>query len=107
MRKVEPAEAHRIMREGVIMLDVREEHEWDAGHAPGAVHIALSALDPTIVPAGQTLLAVCRSGRRSAEACAKLSAAGRDAINVTGGMEAWRDAELPVVTASGATGRIV
>lgn len=87
-------------------MDVREANEWEEGHAPGAVHIPLSALTGVSAPEGQPLLTICRSGRRSAQACAGLTAAGRNAINVTGGMVAWRDAGLPVLTDEGAPGAI-
>ncbi|HEY8676096.1 MAG TPA: rhodanese-like domain-containing protein [Candidatus Dormibacteraeota bacterium] len=106
MREADPNEAQRLMAEGATLLDVREADEWAAGHAPGAVHIPLSSLDPTEAPEGQPLLTVCRSGRRSAEALTQLSAGGREVINVSGGMVAWRDAGLPVVTDDGAHGRI-
>ena len=107
MREVDSAEAHRLMEHGAILLDVREDEEWAAGHAPDAAHMPLSVLEPPAVPEGQPVLTVCRSGRRSAQARAALSAAGRHAINVAGGMEAWRDAGLPVVTDDGVAGEIV
>ncbi len=106
-REVDSADAHRLMEHGAILLDVREDDEWAAGHAPGAVHMPLSVLDPAGVPEGQPVLTVCRSGRRSAHARAALSGAGRDAINVAGGMEGWRDAGRPVVTDDGVAGEIV
>lgn len=107
MREIGPGQAQRLMEEGATLLDVREVDEWWAGHAPGAMHAPLSALDPAGVPEGRPLLTICRSGRRSAQAQRQLSAVGRQAINVAGGMVAWRDAGLPVVTDDGAPGDIV
>ena len=107
MREVDPDEARRLMQEGAILLDVRELNEWHIGRAPRAIHIPLSAVDPAAVPGTGLVLAICRSGRRSAQAVAQLSAAGREAINVAGGMVAWRDAGLPVTTDDGARGEIV
>ena len=84
-----------------VLLDVREADEWSAGHAPSAIHSSLGSLDPATFaaafPAGVTVLCLCRSGGRSAKAVAMLRSAGIDAINVSGGMNAWAAAELPMV----------
>lgn len=106
MREVDPDEARRLMAEGATLLDVREVGEWRAGHAPGAVHAPLSALDSADAPRGRSLVIICRSGRRSSLAQRQLIAAGREAINVAGGMLAWREAGLPVITDDGAPGDI-
>ena len=76
------------------MLDVREPHEWRAGHAPRARHIPLAQLDVRSreLPAGRLVITVCRSGGRSARAAARLAAQGREVADVAGGMTAWRDA---------------
>jgi len=86
-----------------LLLDVREPYEWDAGHAPGAVHVPLGELVERLdeVPAGPRVAVVCRSGHRSASATAFLVARGRAARNVEGGMLAWAALGLPV-EASGA-----
>lgn len=87
-----------------VLLDVREADEWSAGHAPSAIHSSLGSLgslDPatfaTAFPAGVKVMCICRSGGRSAEAVAMLRSAGIDAVNVSGGMNAWAAAELPMV----------
>jgi rhodanese-related sulfurtransferase len=90
---------------GITLLDVREHDEWDAGHAHAAVHAPLSTLDPAAVPDGP-LYVVCRSGGRSSKATAALLAAGREAHNVDGGMTAWEEAGLPLVTDDGAPGAV-
>lgn len=46
---------------GAILLDVREDDEWTAGHAPGAVHVRLRELDPRTFDATAPVVAVCRS----------------------------------------------
>lgn len=106
---VSPAEAEQRHRLGAVLLDVREPTEWRAGHAPSARHIPLGELAARIneIPAGREVLAICRSGRRSSQAVAQLTAAGRQANNVTGGMTAWVAAGLPVVAKGGRPGRIV
>jgi rhodanese-related sulfurtransferase len=107
MREVDPGQARRLMQEGATLLDVRELNEWQMGRAPEAIHVPLSEVDTARVPGVGLVLAICRSGRRSAQAVSQLSAAGREAINVSGGMLAWRDAGLPVTTDEGARGEIV
>ena len=85
------------------MVDVREPDEWQAGRVASALHIPLGelayrrdALEP-----GATLLMMCRSGMRSAEATVALNAAGFDAHNIVGGMKAWVAAGEPIEPESG------
>ncbi len=89
------AEAHQRPA-GIVLLDVREPTEWADGHAPDAVLQPLGQLDPTNLPTSATIYVICRSGNRSATATRALVAAGLDAYNVAGGMNAWTDAGLPV-----------
>lgn len=58
------------------------------------------------VPADTPLIAVCRSGGRSSRAVAALSARGLEAHNLTGGMQAWAEAGLPVANARGGHGTV-
>ena len=84
---------------GTTLLDVREDDEWEAGHAPGAVHIPLAQLVERAheLTEGAPLLVMCHSGGRSARATAWLNDAGYDAINLDGGILDWSGAGLPVV----------
>ncbi len=77
--------------DGSALLDVREHDEWQAGHAPGAVHIPMSEVPQRLdeVPEADRLYVVCRSGGRSAKVTAYLNASGWDAVNVEGGMHGW------------------
>ncbi|MEX2289278.1 MAG: rhodanese-like domain-containing protein [Mycobacteriales bacterium] len=103
-----PAEAYRRAVAGeVLLLDVREDEEWAAGRAAEAVHLPLSRLDPTAVPADRPVVAVCRVGGRSAAAASALAARGVEVANLTGGMQAWAAAGLPVVRDAGAPGEII
>ncbi len=88
---------------GVVLLDVREDSEWEAGHAPGAVHVPLGQVPTRLdeLPEGE-LHVICRSGGRSQQAAAWLSRNGFDAVNVAGGMQAWQAAGRPMVSESGA-----
>lgn len=94
---------------GAVLLDVREPDEWGAGHAPGALHIALGDLgrDYGQLPRGEPILCVCRSGQRSERAAGALRGAGYDASNVVGGMKAWEVGGLPVVTDDGRPGAVI
>ena len=84
--------------DGAVLLDVREDDEWAAGHAPQAVHIPLPDLAARLadIPDADTVYVVCRSGGRSARATEFLNANGWNAVNVTGGMTAWQRAERPM-----------
>jgi rhodanese-related sulfurtransferase len=89
---------------GALLLDVREQDEWDAGHAPGALHIPMSELQERFVelPDADATLVICRSGHRSDVVAAALARIGRPGCaNVAGGMQAWAGAGLPVEPAGG------
>ncbi len=84
----------------LVVLDVREDHEWAAGHIADAIHIPLGDLPARageLDPAARTLV-VCHLGGRSARATAWLHAQGHDVVNLEGGMEAWEQAGRPVAT---------
>ncbi len=93
-----------------VLLDVRESWEWQAGHAPGAVHLPLSALatGAGLPPGaqGRPLVVICRTGNRSRRAADLLAARGAEAVDVTGGMEEWAAGGLPVVNAHGGNGSV-
>ena len=78
-----------------VLVDVREDDEWAAGHAPNAVHIPLAELPGRLGELPEiddTIAVVCRSGGRSGRAVAWLSQQGFDVTNVEGGMRAWYSA---------------
>jgi rhodanese-related sulfurtransferase len=106
---VGPEEAARRVDEGAILLDVREPDEWQAGHAPDAVHVPLAALAANIdsLDKDQPVVAVCRVGGRSERAAATLLQRGYDAVNLAGGMQAWRAAGMAVVTDAGDPGAVI
>jgi rhodanese-related sulfurtransferase len=89
---------------GVYLLDVREDDEWAAGHAPEAVHIPVGALPGRAaeIPADREIYVICRSGARSAYAAQALTGAGRTTINVADGMTGWAVAGRPMVSETGA-----
>ncbi|WP_063774825.1 rhodanese-like domain-containing protein [Kitasatospora azatica] len=85
-----------------LLLDVREQDEWDAGHAEGALHIPMSQFVARLgeVP-DSPLYVLCRVGGRSAQVVQYLVGQGREAFNVDGGMFAWEQAGRPLVSSSG------
>ena len=93
---------------GAVLLDVREPHEWQAGHAPRARHIPLGqhSRRAAELPERRAVVTVCRSGARSARAAAMLARDGREVSNLAGGMHAWARAGLPVVARGGGAGRV-
>ena len=71
----------------VVILDVREQHEWADGHIDGATHI----------PLGELVDRHAELDGRSARATAWLIANGHQASNLDGGMIAWEEANRPIV----------
>lgn len=98
-----PETAAHVVPEDAFLLDVREDDEWRAGHAPTAVHIPLGQLQARVgeVPAEVPVYVICRSGGRSAHAAAWLNHVGRRAVNVGGGMRSWAGAGRPMVGENG------
>jgi rhodanese-related sulfurtransferase len=96
---VTPQEAVALVEEGALLLDVREQDEWDAGHAEAAVHLPMSRLgqEYQTLPTDRRIVCVCHVGARSAAVADALRGAGWDAVNLAGGMVAWEHAALPIV----------
>ena len=103
---VSPAEAATALRAGALLVDVREADEWNSGHVAGAVHIPLGQVQARLdeIPVDRQVITVCRSGMRSSRAAGQLAKAGRTVSTLTGGMNAWGGAGLPV-TRPASTGR--
>jgi rhodanese-related sulfurtransferase len=106
--QVDPVEAKQLLDDGALLVDVREPHEYQAGHAPKAKHIALGVVGhrQAELPKDRTIVLVCRSGRRSDQAATQLRAADFTVVNLKGGMQAWQAAGLPVVAKGGKAGRV-
>lgn len=92
--EISAAEAIVAVRAGAYLLDVREQHEWDMGHAPEAHLLPMSALVERLgeIPDDTPLLVVCHSGMRSERVTQYLVNEGYVASNVAGGMVAWNAA---------------
>jgi rhodanese-related sulfurtransferase len=95
--------------EAVVLLDVRNAQEWEAGHAPAAVWVPLGELEGArfSLPINRRIVCVCKSGARSQRAAAELQNMGFDAVNMTGGMKAWAAQGLPVVRDDGSPGDVI
>jgi rhodanese-related sulfurtransferase len=107
--QIGPADAARLLADGAALIDVREPGEWQVGRAPEAVHIPLGELGARLgeLPDGRPLIIVWRSGARSDRAATALVETGFAAVNLSGGMQAWKAASLPVVADDGAAGDVV
>ena len=89
------------------LVDVREDDEWAAGHAPQAQHLPLQQVPERLGALPEGPLAItCRSGGRSAQATAYLRQQGYDAVNVDGGMHAWVAAGRELVSEDGQDPRV-
>ena len=93
--------ATRLFNDDALVLDVREDKEFAAGHIPKAKHIPLGQLSGRLKELdkfkGKPVLVTCRSGQRSARACGMLKKAGFETVyNQAGGIIAWERANLPV-----------
>jgi rhodanese-related sulfurtransferase len=87
-----------------VLLDVREDDEWAAGHAPQARHLPMMEIPARMdeVPRDRDVVVVCRVGSRSAQVVAYLIAQGWDRVaNLEGGMFAWQADGRPLVRDDG------
>ena len=82
-----------------VIVDVRTPAEFAAGHLPNARNIPLAELGQRAaeLPKGKPVLVCCATGARSGRAAASLGKDGREVFNLAGGLQAWREAGLPVV----------
>jgi rhodanese-related sulfurtransferase len=101
---IEPEVLSKDLPTGAYLLDVREDDEWAAGHAPDAVHVRLGELGTRSaeIPQDREVYVICRSGARSAYAVQALTGAGWTAVNVSDGMTGWAVAGKPMVSETGA-----
>jgi hydroxyacylglutathione hydrolase/adenylyltransferase/sulfurtransferase len=95
--------AEALERGEIQLIDVREQYEWDAGRIDGARHIELERLagQAATIDRDRPVVFQCRLGARSAMATAAFRAAGYEAFNLTGGLQAWAEAGLPLVPKGG------
>ncbi len=102
IEEVDIAAYKKMPREDHLLIDVREDHEWAAGHAAGAIHMSKGTIERDIevrVPDPATKMVLyCGGGYRSALVADALRKMGyRHAISLDGGWRAWNEAGLPVL----------
>lgn len=103
------SELSAVPGDDLVVLDVREDDEWRAGHIEAAVHIPMSDVPARIdeLPADGQILVVCRSGARAGQVTGFLTGQGRDAVNLAGGMQAWAAAGRQLTSEDAADPRVV
>ena len=95
--------AELMTNPNVVVLDVRTADEFNDGHLEGALNIDQAQSDfiqkvKETLATDKTIAVYCRSGRRSANAAGRLAAEGYKAVNLKGGILAWKEAKMPVTT---------
>lgn len=90
-----------INREDAIVVDVREPHEYAAGHVPNARHMPMGQVDKRLGELDKfkdkPVIVVCQSGNRSSSTCNALTKRGFEKVyNLSGGISAWEQAGMPV-----------
>ena len=108
MSKVEtigPERAAELVKQGAVLIDIRESIEYTRENIPGARHHALSQIDARHpARAGDTVLIYhCKSGARTRMSAGKLAGASGDCevFLLGGGIEAWKRAGLPTSASAG------
>ena len=100
-KDVKAAEAvRRINKEDAVVLDVREDKEYESGHIVNSVHIPLGLLESRLKELEKyrekPLIVTCRSGDRALKACAQLKTQGYQVSKLEGGILSWQAANLPL-----------
>jgi rhodanese-related sulfurtransferase len=102
-KEVSREEAQKLIDEGAQLIDVRVDHEWAAGHLPGATHLPLAELNERAgeIDKDRPVLLYCRGGNRSTMAAAALADAGYEAAKLSEGIVGWDEAGLPLAPDDG------
>jgi rhodanese-related sulfurtransferase len=102
-REVTREEARKLIDEGAQLVDVRADHEWEAGHIGGATHVPLPELPQRLgeIDKDRQVVVYCRGGNRSSMATDALTDAGFDAVKLSEGIVGWSEEELPLEPETG------
>jgi rhodanese-related sulfurtransferase len=98
VREVSREEARRMVEDGAQLVDVRVDHEWEAGHIAGASQIPLDEIAERAgeIDKDRPVILYCRGGNRSTMATAALQAGGYDAAKLSEGITGWEEEGLPI-----------
>lgn len=96
--EISRAELKAKLDDGAQLVDVRAEHEWEAGRIAGAVHVPLAELSERVgeIEKDRPVVLYCRGGNRSTMAADALTEAGYDAVKLSEGIVGWADEGLPL-----------
>jgi rhodanese-related sulfurtransferase len=97
-QEVSREEARKMLDEGAQLVDVRADHEWEAGRIAGAEHVPLPELPHRVgdLDKDRPVVVYCRGGNRSSMATAALGEAGFDAVKLSEGIVGWSGEDLPL-----------
>jgi rhodanese-related sulfurtransferase len=98
--EVSVSETMKRVKQGSALIDIREDNEWDEGHAKGAVHLGRGIIERDIVAMfpdkSAELILYCGGGYRSALSADNLQKMGyQNVFSMAGGWRAWKDANGP------------
>jgi rhodanese-related sulfurtransferase len=101
VREITVAETLERIKDKAVLIDVREDNEWETGHAKDAVHIGRGVIERDIInayPDKETeLILYCGGGYRSALAAVNLQKMGyQNILSMKGGWTAWKEADAPI-----------
>jgi rhodanese-related sulfurtransferase len=101
--EVKPTEVRKLIGDGAQLVDVRAEHEWEAGRIEGAVHLPLAELSGRVgeLDRDRSVVVYCLGDNRAEMAAEALGSAGFDASPLAGGIRAWAEAGLPLEPEAG------
>jgi len=97
-KEVSREEARKLVDDGAQLVDVRADHEWEAGRIEGATHLPLAELAQRAgeIDKDRPVVLYCRGGNRSSMAAAALTEAGYDAVKMSEGIVGWDAEGLPL-----------
>lgn len=106
--KAEDFDGDGLTPEGYAMIDVRENFEFEAGHAPGAIHIPADDIPDALddLP-DEELIIVCRAGGRARKVAEWLNRNGFDSMPLVDGMLHWQAIGLPLASEDGSIPEII
>lgn len=91
-------EAQQLLQRGALLVDIRAADEYAREHIAQARHIPMETLAGSGSVPAEVVIFHCRSGNRTQLNAAALGACAREAYVLQGGLDAWKQAGLPVVT---------